>query len=201
VIKNYIKIAWRNLIRNKGYALLNMTGLALGMACAILILLWVNDELQYNKFHAKYDKLYQFYENQAYDGKTFTFAAMPGPFAPAAKQEIPEIKYIARTDWRSRHLFSYGDKHIYEFGHFTDPDFLKMFSFEVLKGDTSKFLTDPSSIIITDVMAEKFFGKQDPIGKTLKVNNDKLFTVNGIVKEPPLSSSIRFSWLASFKIY
>lgn len=84
---------------------------------------------------------------------------------------------------------------------FTDPDFLRMFSFQVLKGDTSKFLTDPSSIIITDVMAEKFFGKQDPIGKTLKVNNDKLFTVNGVVKEPSTTSTIKFAWLASFKIY
>lgn len=82
-----------------------MTGLALGMTCAILILFWVNDELQYDKFHAKYERLYQLYENQTYDGKTFTFAAMPGPFAPAAKKEFPEIKYIARTDWRSRHLF------------------------------------------------------------------------------------------------
>jgi putative ABC transport system permease protein len=201
MIKTYLKIAWRNLRKNKGYALLNMTGLALGMACAILILLWVNDELQYDKFHAKYDKLYQFYENQAYDGQTFTFSAMPGPFAPAAKQEIPEIKYIARTDWRSRHLISYGDKNIYEVGLFTDPDFLKMFSFKVLKGDTSKFLKDPTSIIITDVMAEKFFGKQEAIGKTLKVNSDKPFTVVGIVQEPPLNSTIKFSWLASFKIY
>jgi ABC-type antimicrobial peptide transport system permease subunit len=178
-----------------------MTGLALGMACAILILLWINDELRYNKFHAKYDQLYQFMENQTYDGKTFTFSAMPGPFAPVAKQEIPEIKYITRTDWGSRLLFSIGDKNIYEQGYYADPDFLKMFSFKVLKGDTAKFLKDPTSIVITNTMAEKFFGKQDAIGKTLKVNNDKLFTVVGIVQEAPVSSTLKFSWLASFQIY
>jgi putative ABC transport system permease protein len=201
MIKNYLKIAWRNLKRNKGYALLNMAGLAMGMASALLILLWVNDELAYDKFHANYDRLYQFYENQTYDGKTFTFAAMPGPFAPAAKQEIPEIEYITRTDWGTRHLFSFGDKNIYEWGLFADPDFLKMFSFKVLKGDTSKFLKDPTSLVITDKMAERFFGKDDPIGKTLKVNSDRLFTVVGVVQQPPVNSTIEFSWLASFKIY
>src|ERR1700754_4426007 len=102
MLKNYLKIAWRNLRKNKGYSLLNMTGLALGMACAILIMLWVHDDMRYDRFHSKYDKLYQFFENQTYDGKTFTFAAMPGPFAPAAKQEIPEIKYISRAGWQNR---------------------------------------------------------------------------------------------------
>lgn len=201
MFKNYFKIAWRNLVKNKGYAVLNMTGLALGMACAIMILMWVNDEMKFDKFHAKYDKLYQLYENQTYDGKTFTFSAMPGPFAAAARQEIPEIKYIARTDWRSRHLFTYGDKNIYELGLYADPDFMRMFSFKVLKGDTSKFLSDPTSIVITDVMAERFFGKNDPIGKTLKANNDKLYTVNGVVKSPPANSTLQFAWLISFKVY
>ena len=201
MIKNYFKVAFRQLIKNKGYSFLNILGLSLGMACAMLILLWVNDEYQYNKFHKNYSRLYQVLENQSYEGKTYTFAALPGKFGPAIKQELPEIKYSARADWGSRLLFSLGDKSIYERGHFTDPDFLKMFSFKVLKGDTATLLTDPSSIIITDKMAEKFFGKEDPVGKTLKVNNDKSYTIAGVIEEPPLSSNIGFSWLASFKIY
>src|ERR1700730_4320043 len=201
MIKNYFKIALRHLVKNKGYAFINMIGLALGMACAILILLWVNDETSYNKFHQHYSELYQVLETQSYDGKKFTFSAMPGGFGPAVKQELPEIKYAARTDWGTRALFTVGEKSIYEIGLYTDPDFLKMFSFPLLKGEIEKQLKDPNSIVITDKMAEKFFGKENPMGKTLKVNNDKPFTVTGVVQEPTSNSSLKFSWLSSFKIY
>jgi len=180
--------------------LLNLVGLSLGMACAVLIMLWVYDEVNYNRFHKNYSRLYQVMENQTYEGKTYTFAALPGPFGPAIKQEVPEIEYAARSDWGNQLLFTVGEKSIYERGYYTDPDFLKMFSFELVKGSPD-ILTDPASIIITDEMAEKFFGKEDPIGKTLKINNDKLVTVKGLVKKPPQSSSIRFSWLAAFKSY
>jgi putative ABC transport system permease protein len=201
MIKNYFKVAWRQIIKNKGYSLLNITGLALGIACTTLILLWVNDERSYNKFHKDYSRLYQIMENQSYDGKIYTFAALPGKLGPAIKQELPEIKYSARTDWGSRMLFSIGDKSIYERGYFTDPDFLKMFSFKLIKGDTAILLKEPDGIVVTDKMAEKFFGSEDPIGKTIKVNGDKLYTITGVVEEPPQSSSLKFSWLAQFKIY
>ncbi|MEI9807067.1 MAG: ABC transporter permease [Bacteroidota bacterium] len=201
MIKNYFKVAIRQLIKNKGYSFLNIAGLSLGMACALLIFLWVNDEFQYNRFHKDYSRLYQVMENQSYEGKTYTFMSLPGKFGPAIKQELPEIKYSARADWGSRTLFSLGDKSIYERGYFTDPDFLKMFSFRLIKGDTAGLLTDPASIVISDKMAERFFGKEDAIGKTLKVNNDKLFTVAGIIEEPSLSSTLKFSWLASFKVF
>lgn len=199
--KNYFKIAWRHIKKNKGYAFINMIGLSLGMACAILILLWVNDEVQYNAFQKNYKDLYQVIENQTYEGKTYTFSALPGPFAPAVKNELPEVKYATRTDWGTKLLFSLGDKNIYEQGYYADPDFVKMFSFELIRGDTSKILKDPTSIAITDKMAEKFFGKDDPIGKTLKVNNDKEYKIVGLIKEPPLNSTLKFSWLAAFKIY
>ncbi|MGB8194452.1 MAG: ABC transporter permease, partial [Chitinophagaceae bacterium] len=200
MFSNYLRVALRILRKNKGFSLLNLIGLSLGMSCAVLILLWVNDELSYNKFHSSYDNLYQVIENQSYDGKTYTFSALPGPFAPNVKQDLPEIKYSTRSDWGTQMLFSLGEKSIYETGYYVDPDFLKMFSFELKKGDTG-ILNDPTSIIITEKMSEKFFGKQDPIGKTLKVNNDQLMTVKGVVKDPPLNSNIRFAWLASFKGY
>ncbi len=171
------------------------------MTCAVLIMLWVNDELQYDKFNKNYSHLYQVMENQTYEGKTFTFSAMPGQFVPAIKAELPEIKYAARADWGSNALFSVADKSIYEPGYFTEADFLQMFSFPILKGDSKNLLTDPTSIIVTDEMAKKFFGNENALGKTLKVNNDKVFTITGIVKDVPLNSSIRFSWLASFKIF
>jgi putative ABC transport system permease protein len=201
MIKNYFQVALRHLRKNRGYAFINMIGLSLGMACAILIMIWVDDELRYDQFNKNYNHLYKVLENQNYEGKIYTFSALPGPFGPAVKAEIPEIKYAARTDWGTRLLFSSGDKNIYEPGYYTDPDFLKMFSFELLKGDVKKLLTDPTSIIITTKMAAKFFGKDDPIGKSLKINNDKSYTITGLIKEPPLTSSLRFSWLAAFKIY
>ncbi|MGI8580632.1 MAG: ABC transporter permease [Chitinophagaceae bacterium] len=201
MITNYLKLALRHIKKNKGYAFINMIGLSLGMACSILILLWVNDELRYNKFQKNYNNLYQVIENQTYEGKTYTFSAMPGKFAAAVKEELPEIKYAARSDWGTNLLFSVGDKSIYELGNYVDPDFLRMFSFNLIKGDTAKLLTDPSSIVITTKIAEKFFGKDDPIGKTIKVNNDREVTITGLLKEPPLNSSLKFSWLASFKIY
>ena len=180
--------------------MLNLVGLSLGMACAVLILLWVHDEMNYNRFHKNYSTLYQVLENQSYEGKTYTFAAMPGPFVPAIKEELPEIKYATRTDWGSNVLFTLGDKSIYERGMFADPDFLRMFSFDLIKGNPD-ILNDPTSLVITEEMSEKFFGKEDPIGKTLKVNNDKLYTVKGLVKTPPRNSNLRFAWLSSFKSY
>jgi predicted permease len=201
MMTNNFKVAFRQLKKNKGYSFLNIFGLSLGIACAMFILLWVNDEFQYNRFHKNFQDLYQVMENQTYEGKTYTFSALPGKFGKAIKDELPEIKYSARADWGSQVLFSVGEKSIYERGYFTDADFLKMFSFKLIKGDTTRILKDPTSVVITDKMAERFFGKEEAIGKTLKVNNDKLFTVVGIVEEPPLSSTIKFSWLASFDIY
>ncbi|HYC28736.1 MAG TPA: ABC transporter permease, partial [Chitinophagaceae bacterium] len=200
MFKNYLKTALRILKKNKGFSLLNLVGLSLGMACAVLILLWVHDEMSYDNFHKNRSTLYQVLENQTYEGKTYTFSSLPGPFAPAIKEEIPEIKYAARTDWGSNTLFTLGDKSIYENGRFADPDFLRMFSFELIKGNP-EILNDPTSLIITQEMSEKFFGKDDPIGKTLKVNNDKLFTIKGLVKTPPKNSTIQFNWLSSFQSY
>ena len=129
------------------------------------------------------------------------FQRCPGRSLLPSKSEFPEIKYAARTDWGNKVLFSLGDKSIYEEGLFADPDFLKMFSWKILKGDTSKFLKDPSSLIISDKMAAKFFGKEDPVGKILKVNNDMSFTIAGVFEEPRYSSSLKFAWLAAFKIH
>jgi putative ABC transport system permease protein len=201
MLKNYFKVAVRQLLKNKGYSFLNIMGLSLGMACALLIMLWVYDEYQYNKFHNNYSRLYKVLENQTYEGKVFTFAALPGRFGPAVKEEIPEVQYAARADWGSMGMFSLGDKSIYENGMFVDPDFLEMFSFNLVKGKRGQVLSDPNSLILTRTMSEKFFGKNDPIGKVLKVNNDELFTVTGLMEDPPLTSSIRFAWLAPFKKY
>src|SRR5215510_13214493 len=116
MIKNYFKTAFRNLWKNKTFGFLNIIGLGVGIACAMLIMLWVEDEVNYNASVQNQKNIYQFYEHQTYDGNVYTFSAMPGPFATAAQNEIPGIKRIARTDWGNRFVFTLGDKSTYEYG-------------------------------------------------------------------------------------
>lgn len=132
---NYLKIAFRQLKKNKGFSMLNIFGLSLGMACAMLILLWVQDEISYNRFHEKYETLYQVMENQTYEGKTYTFAANPGLLASALKAEIPEVKNTTRMDWANHWLFSLGEKTIYEDGKLVDTSFFDMFTYPLVYGD------------------------------------------------------------------
>lgn len=201
MLKSYFIAAWRQLARNKSYSSLNIFGLALGIACAMLIFLWMGDEFQYDRHYENYSRLYRVMENQRYEGKIYTFAAMPGKFAAAIKEELPEVKYSTSASWGGRELFIFDDRSIYETGFFADPDFLKIFSSKVLKGDTTAVLNDPSSVIISERMAKRFFGNDEPLGKLLRLNNDLPLTVKAIIEEPPLSGTLQFSWLASFKIF
>ncbi len=201
MLKNYFKIAIRHIRKNKGFSLLNMLGLSLGLCCALLILLWINDELSYNKFNKKYDSLYQVMENHNYDGKIYTFAATPGQLASALKSEFPEVKRTTRMGWGERWLFTLKNKPVFENGNFTDPDLFKMFSFEVISGDENNLLPDKRSLVITKKMADKYFGDEEAVGQYLKINDTSEFKVTAVIKDPPLNSSIRFSWLASFKIF
>jgi putative ABC transport system permease protein len=201
MLKNYFKIALRHITKNKGFSILNMLGLSLGLTCAILIMLWIQDEVSYNKFHKKYDVLHRVMENQTYEGKIYTFGATPGLLASSMKAEIPEVKNATRMGWGERWLFSLNDKPIYENGNYVDPDFFNMFSFDFIYGSPSKALLNDRSIVITEKMSRKFFGEQNPVGKYLKANDKNEFLITGVVKDPPLNSTIQFSWLASFKIF
>src|SRR3982751_6841374 len=116
MFRNYLKTSIRNLWRNRGYSFLNIAGLAIGIACAALIFLWVEDELTFNHYFSNRDNLYKVKDRQTYDGTTFTFDATPGPLAQGIKSEIPGIKNTARSTWGDRSLFSLGEKSIYEQG-------------------------------------------------------------------------------------
>jgi putative ABC transport system permease protein len=201
MLRNYIKIALRHLRKNRGFSMLNVLGLSLGLACAVLILLWIRDEVDYNKFNKKYDRLFQVLENHDYNGKIYTFAATPGRLAAALKAELPEVRNAARMDWGERWLFHLKNKPLYENGHYVDPDFLRMFSFDVIQGDRDEPLPDEHSIVLTQKMAEKFFGEENPVGKFMKVNDEKELRVSAVIKDPPLSSTIQFSWLAHFSLF
>ena len=149
MIKNYFKTAWRCLWKNRTFSLLNISGLAVGISCAALIFLWVEDECTFNNYYINKDNLYQVMDNQVYDGKTYTFGSLPGPFAKAAKEEIPGIKNIARVNWGNRALFNIGEKGVYANGVYADAAFLRMFNYEFVEGNATNAFNQLYSLVIT----------------------------------------------------
>ncbi len=205
MFKNYFKTTFRNLSKNKGYSFLNIGGLAIGIACAGLIFLWVEDELTWNHYFSNRDNLYKVTDRQTYDGTTFVFDATPGVLAKGIKTEIPGIKKTARSTWGSQSLFSLGDKNIYEQGNNVDPDFLSMFQLRFLQGDAANAFSNLYSVVISKKMAEKFFGpdghRDNVVGKTLKVDNKQEYVISGVFEDLPENVSFKFDWLAPFKIF
>lgn len=202
MLKNYLSVAFRNIFRNKLFSLINILGLAFGMGSALLIFLWVNDELRVNQFHERVDRIYSVMENQQYSGgKIFTFSSTPGPMAPFIKEKYPEIEKASRFTWQVNELFQVGDKSFYEEGRYAEQDFLDMFSFSLLSGDISTALKDKNSIVISQAMAEKFFGKEDAVGKVLLMQTKHSFTVTGVLDPLPKNSSIQFQYLLPFQFF
>lgn len=202
MFRNYFKTAFRNLWKNKTYSFLNIFGLAVGITCAGLIFLWIEDEFNYNHHNIKRDQLYQVLENQAYEGKTYTFSATPGPLAQGMKEEIPGVKNACRFTWDQFTLFSLGEKAIYERGYYVDSSIFSMFTIQFLQGNKEQAFKQLHSLVISEKMAKKFFGDaKDITGKLLKVDNKNEYTVTGVIKDLPENSSIKFDWLAPFKIY
>jgi putative ABC transport system permease protein len=201
MLKNYFKTTFRNLWKNKGYSLLNIGGLAIGITCAALIFLWVEDELTFNHYFSNRDNLYKVKDRQTYDGTTFTFDATPGPFAQGIKSEIPGIKNTARTTWGNSVLFSLNDKTIYEQGLYVDSPFLKMFQLQFIKGNAASAFAQLHSLVVSEKMANSFFGTTNVIGKMLKVDNKEDYIISGVIKDLPENVSFKFDWLSSFKIY
>jgi putative ABC transport system permease protein len=202
MIKNYLKTAFRNLWKNKTYGFLNIFGLAVGITCAGFIFLWVEDELSYDHNNYKRDQLYQVIENQAYEGKTYTFGATPGLLAVGMKEEIPGIKNTCRTSWQQYTLFSLGDKAIYEQGFYADSSIFSLLTLPFVQGKKEIAFNQLHSLVITEKMAKKFFGDdKNIIGKSLRVDNKEEYLVTGVIKDLPENSTIQFGWLAPFQVY
>lgn len=184
MIKNYFKLAFRNLLRNKGFSAINIFGLAIGMASAILILLWIQNEVSYDQFHTNVDRLYQVYNRDKFDGKPWVWNSTPKPMAPALKQEYPDVEATARLT-STGFLFTIGDKHFNLNGYFTDPDFLGMFSLPLAKGNSKTALATNNSIVITQKLSNKLFGNEDAMGKIIKIDSADYVTVTGVLKDMP----------------
>jgi ABC-type antimicrobial peptide transport system permease subunit len=203
MLKNYLKIALRNIIRHKGYSFINIAGLAVGMACCFLIILWVQDELSYDKFHENAESICRVVGEEQYsDGSTDKFAVTPKALALALKEEYPEvINSTVISDRRGSGLFKYGEKAFYERKIvYADEFFFSIFRFPFIKGDLKTALSNPYSVVITEGVANKYFGNEDPIGKTLIYNNTYNLSVTGVLKNIPNNSHLQFDFFVPIKI-
>jgi predicted permease len=195
---NYIKIAWRNLIHNKVYSAINILGLAAGMAVALMISLWVYYEYSYDKFLPQYEQVYRVRRNFFNNGEITTFNSNSLKLADALRSNIPEIEYVAETDWIIRHGLMVGDKKFYSSGATAGSDFLKIFQHPLLQGNVDQVLKDPYSIVLTQKMATQLFGTTAPVGKIVRIDNQYDLTVTGILKDIPDNASLQFNYIIPF---
>ncbi|HSC54513.1 MAG TPA: ABC transporter permease [Phnomibacter sp.] len=191
MIKNYFKIAWRNLLKSKGYSAINIGGLAVGMAVAMMIGLWIWDELSFHKYHKNYDRIAQVMQHQTYNGLIGTQTANPAVMANEIRTKYgSDFKYVLQSSWNNHHTLSIGDKKIYKSGSYWEPGVVDMLSLRILKGSAAGF-NDPHSIIISETIAEAFFGNDNPIEKTIKLDNKEQLKVIGVYENIPHQSKFR----------
>jgi putative ABC transport system permease protein len=201
MLRNYIKIAFRNIIRHKGYSFINIAGLAVGMAACILILLWVRHELSYDRFHENAESIYRVVENQYYSGnQLFPVAVTPAPLAQALKEEFPEIVSSTRLLYTTVSV-AYGER-VFNEGTliFADPSFLEMFTVPFLRGNPDTALAEPDSVVLSKTMAEKYFGDEDAIGKVLAIRGETDCTVTGVIEDMPDNSHLAFDFILPYKL-
>ncbi len=199
MLKNYFKIAWRNLIKNKVYSFINIAGLASGMAVAMIIGLWIYDEASANRNFKNYETLYQVMMHQTFDGKRYSQQALPFPLGDELKSKCPDFKGVAMCDWGQPHSLVYGEKKISKFGHFIGDEAVNMFSLKILDGDKEP-LRDPYSIVLTNETAKILFGNENPIGKAVKLDNQTNLKVTAVVEKQPKNSSLNFDYLIPFSL-
>jgi putative ABC transport system permease protein len=198
MFKTYLKIAWRNIRRNKGFSITNLSGLTIGMTCTILILLWVHDELNWDKFHPNHRNIYQVLVNRDFNGEVNTDKSSPFPLAAAIKANFPEIKYSSVDDYGSDNVLKYHETIIKKRGITATPDYAKLFQWKFVKGNAATALANPENIVLTQSTARALFGEEEPVGKTVRVNNNTDRTVSAVVQDPPANSTIRFSMIVPF---
>ncbi|MDE3143643.1 MAG: ABC transporter permease, partial [Bacteroidota bacterium] len=194
MVKSYFKVAIRNLARNKTFATINILGLAVGMASAMLILLWVQNELSYDRFYTKSDRLYVMYNRDKFDGAMHAWNTTPKIFGTTLKKDYPEVEDVARYD-NITFLLTVGDKHLNVRGGFADSGFLNLFSFPLKSGNVSQALNGNNDIVITQKLAIRLFGKEDAMGKIIRVDSNANFTVTGVLADLPNNTGFDFEYL------
>lgn len=201
--KSLFKTTFLTLWQNKTYSMLNILGLAIGIACAALIFLWVENEVNYDTTHIKKNSIYLARVNENLEARIFTHSSTPGLMGPAMQKEIPGILNTCRvSEDQTSLLFSIGNKSVYAAGKYAEPSLFTMFTLPFVEGNANNVFNELYSIVITEKTARKFFGiDRNVVGKTVRVDNKREYTVTGVLKDIPENSSIRFEWVAPFQIW
>lgn len=196
MFENYLKTAWRNLKKNKGFSFINITGLAIGMAAAILIFLWIQNEMSRDAQYPKSARLYLMYNRDKFSGQSWAWSSTPKIMGPTIKQNYPEVEDVVRVNsYSANYLFTIGEKKLVEQGFIVDSGFINMFDFPMLYGNPAKALGGIYNIVLTEKLAKTLFGKENAMGKTIKIDSTDIFTVSGIMKDLPNTTSFRFDYL------
>ncbi|HWK08028.1 MAG TPA: ABC transporter permease [Puia sp.] len=200
MLKNFFTVAWRSLVKNRLSSFINIFGLSIGLATAILIFVWINDTLSYNKFHKNYANIHLLMKTERANSGASTGSSVSGMLAGALRAEIPEVRYAARGTFENP-LLKYGNKSLYEDAIYVDPDFFRIMTFPALQGDPANVLLDPGSVVITESTAKKIFGSQDPMGKIITHNNLHQLKVGAVIRDVPEHSSYQFGIVLPFALF
>lgn len=195
MLKNYIKIAWRSLVKNKAYALLNIIGLAVGMTAVLLIAMWIQNQFQYDNFYTNKENIYKVWRMSELEGRISVQDVTSAPPVERLKQDYPEVTHAARMYWISEELFSYENQDLKAKGNSVDPDFVQIFGFEFVEGSSAHALTAPDHILLTESFAKKLFGSENPMHKTVQMNKEKAYKVVGILQDLPSYTDFEFNYL------
>ena len=202
MIRNYLLITFRSLMKNKGYAAINIFGLAFGLASCLIIFFFVRMELSVDKFHEKHDRIFRITNTFERSSGTIFWARTPPALAPAIKSNISSVQKVTRLRYADDHIYTYGDK-IFSQGNvfYADSAFLQIFDFKLKSGSRKTALKDPNSIVLTEAMAARFFGNDDPMGKLINFDNQLPLQVTGILEDLPVNTHITFDMLISFNTF
>lgn len=201
MFKLNFKIALRNLWKNKVFSLINIGGLAIGLASCMVLLLYVAYEWSYDKQFSNHERNYVVYNNSEASGKIFSWAWTPGAMADEVREKIPGVAYTSHSTYPSNYLITYGEKKLKDQAIFTDPSFLKILDYKFIKGNPDKVLKETNTIVLTKSFAEKLFGNEDPINKTVKLDNTDVLKVEAVIEDVPANNSIQFDYLMPWSLF
>lgn len=199
MFKTIIKTALRVLWKERAYALLNVLGLTVGITASMLLLIYIQGEKAYDRFHTDIDRIYQVMENQEYSGTIFTTSANPGPLKDAMKEAMPEVEYFAQFTWEQERLFLSGDQNFKESGRIASEDFFKIFTVNFIEGAVEKSLTEPTVLYISKSLKEKMFGDQPALEKSITVNGWGEYKIGGVFEDIPTHSSLDFDFVMPYE--
>jgi putative ABC transport system permease protein len=201
MFKNHLTIAWRNLWKNKGFSLINISGLTVGMAGAIMILMWIHFETSFDQFHSKRDRLFEVWNQAEFNGQLNTWSYTPKPLGPILGSEYPEVAAFSRYQFPYGMLVAYGDKRLMQELTVVDPGFFTMFDFPLKKGDPAAVFSNPESVVMTEDAARRLFGEEDPIGKEVLFDNQVSLLVSGVLADLPANTDFKFDVAVPWALY